>query len=576
MAIDGVMLSNIKNDLNNNLINGRIKKIYQPEKRLLNFNLRQPGKNYRLLISAHPQKARVHISNLSFDNPRQPPTFCMLLRKYLSGGIIKDVTQPNFERILNILIENNNKLYTLILEIMGRYSNVILIDENNTVLDSMIRITKKISRERNLYPGTEYHLPPAQDKLNPLEVSKTDFFAKIPADFAKYCFKAILFNFRGIGPDLAKEIIYRADVDYEKHYINLSDSEKEKIWLSFTEIFKLVKNNNFTPALGINNDKVEYISAFPLKHLQNDIARLTKFNTTGELFDYYYDNFIKDRLFKKQLKKLTDIINNFLQKNRKKQKKLKLKLNSGLQADKFKEKGELLKANIFNMKKGMKKITVNNFYDENNNITIKLDPRLSPSENIQKYFKKYNKHRKSIKHIKRELGKFRHEERYLDQVLVNIEQSTSEEELDQVERELRDEGYIKKKRKKKSNKKTNSPLPPRKYKSSQGYDILVGRNNHQNDKLTKKIANNHDIWLHTKHIAGSHVIIRAQSGQNIPEDTIKEAARLAAFYSKGRMSTNVPVDFTEVKNVNKPAGAKPGLVYYDNYQTIYVDPVDQD
>ncbi len=571
MAIDGVMLNCIKNDLEQTLIGARIKKIYQPEDKLLDFNLRQPGEDYKLLISTHPQKARVHISNLNFDNPRHPPTFCMLLRKYLSGGIIKKISQPNFERILNINIENNFKTYTLILEIMGRYSNVILIDEEENVLDSLKRITKKISSERELYPGIQYQLPPAQDKLNPLSVNKDDFFAKIPADFSKYCFRAILYNFRGIGPYFAKEIVYRAGVNYEQHYIDLSKKQRDNIWLSFQKIFKLTKNNFFNPTMGIKDKKVEYISAFPLKHLKENMSKIIDFSNSGQLFEYYYNHFIKNRMFKKQQKRLDDIISNYLQKNRKKQKEIRDRLKASLKADKYKQKGELLKANIYKMEKGMKEIKVANFYDQNKEISIDLDPKLSPSENIQKYFKKYNKAHKSKKHLKRELGKFRHEERYLEQVLLNIEQSSSEEELMLIEKELKDEKYIKKE-KQKNNKKKSKRLPPRKYKSSQGYDILVGRNNRQNDQLTKKMANNHDLWLHTKKIAGSHVIIRNDTAKEIPVQTIKEAARLAAYYSKGKMSSNVPIDFTEVKNVNKPAGAKPGLVYYDNYQTIYVDP----
>ncbi len=574
MALDGVMLACIKNDIKKKLRGANIKKIYQPEDKLLDINLRQPGKDFKLLISTDPQNARVHISNLNFDNPRHPPAFCMLLRKYLIGGIVKDIKQPNFERILNLKIENYNKKYTLIMEIMGRYSNVILIDENNTVLDAIKRITKKISRERVLYPGIKYKFPPAQDKLNPLNIDRNDFFTKIPADFSGKVFKAILYNFRGIGPELAREIIYRAEVDYQKNYNELGENEKNNIWFSFRNIFDRVINNNFAPCLGIDNDKVNYISAFQLHYLDNNLDKVLKFTSTDELFNYYYKNFIHDRLLKNSRKRLTDIIENYLEKNHKKQRELKGQLESSLKADRLKKKGELLKANIYKMEKGMKKIEVEDYYHENKKIKIDLDPELSPSRNIQKYFKKYDKAQKSTKYLKRELGKFRHEERYLEQVLLNIEQASSEEELTQIEEELISEGYIKKKNINKNRK--HKALPPRKYKSSQGYDILVGRNNRQNDELTKKIASNHDLWLHTKKIAGSHVIIRNDTGQKIPPKTIKEAARLAAYYSKGRMSTNVPVDFTEVKNINKPAGAKPGLVYYDNYQTIYVNPADID
>ncbi len=573
MAIDGVTLAAIKNDLINDIKGSRIDKIYQPEDKLLTFTLRQPGKNLKFLVSIHPQNSRIHLTEKKFDNPKTPPTFCMLLRKHLIRGTIVDIKQPEFERVLIIEIERHGKLYILILEIMGRYSNVILVNEERIVLDAMKRITEEISSQRQLYPGIKYQPPPPQDKLNPLNVNKSKFFDKIPSDFSKYCYKAIMFNFRGIGPNMAREIVFRGNVNFEQHYKKLEENEKNKIWESFQKIFSQVREGNFNPTIGLDKKGViDYHSAFPLKH-KNKIKEVY-FSTTGKLFDYYYENQIKNRKFRELSTRLSDIIDNYLQKNRKQQKQFKKKLSESKNAEKYKKMGKLITTNIYQLQQGEKELEVTDFYDpDQGQIKIKLDPKLSPSENAQRYFKKYNKAQKSVKYLKREIGKLRHEEKYLEQVQLNIEQANKKEELQEIETELKNEGYINKQKQNKS--KNNKPLPPHKFKSSQGYDILIGRNNSQNDRLTKKIANSHDIWLHTKKIAGSHVIIRNHTRDEIPAKTIKEAARLAAYYSKARMSSNVPIDYTRVKNVNKPKGAKPGLVYYDDYQTLYVDPVSE-
>ena len=569
MAIDGVLLNNCKYDLENKIIGSRINKIYQMENKLLTIKIRQPGESLKILISIDPEGSRVHLTNLKFEHPSHPPDFCMILRKYLINGNIIKITQPEFERVLYLKIDKGGKIYTLILEIMGRYSNIILIDEKNQVLDAMKRVGEKKNKERQLYPGIEYQAPPPQDKLNPLKVNKNEFFEKIPNDFRKYCYKAIMYNFRGIGPNIAKEIVYRANIDYEKHYHELSNKELDSMWKSFDNIFNKVKNGDFNPTVGIKeNTLIDYTSGFELTHLEK--LKTKHFNTTGALFDYFYKNHIKKRKFIKLKKRLSDIINNFLEKNRKKQRELKGKIKESKKADKYKKIGELIKSNIYQIDKGQEKVFLTDYFDpEQKEIEIDLNPKITPAENAQKYFKKYEKAKKSYNHLKKELGKFRHKERYLEQVELNIDQAESEEDLIEIEKELREEGYI---QKQKQGSKGNKPLPPRRFKSSQGYDILVGRNNKQNDYLTKKKANDHDIWVHTKKIPGSHVIIRNHTNDEIPEKTIKEAAQLAAYFSKGKMSTNVPVDFTTVKNVNKPKGAKPGLVYYDDYQTLYADP----
>ncbi|MFW5976315.1 MAG: Rqc2 family fibronectin-binding protein [Bacillota bacterium] len=573
MALDGIMLSAVKNELENKIIDSRINKIYQPEEKILTINLRQPGESFKLLISNHPQRSRVHLTELNFENPPKPPDFCMLLRKYLTNGKITDIKQPGFERVLTIEIESNRNIYYLILEIMGRYSNSILINSDRIILDAMKRISKKISRERQLYPGITYQPPPPQNKLNPLEVNKKVFLKKIGSDFEDSSYKAILNNFRGIGPDMAKEIIYRKNLDYNKSYSEYNSEEKELIWKSFENFFQQVTRGKFTPCVGVKGENIIYTSAYNLSHQRDNITEEIVFENPGKLFDYYFEEKVKKRKYKDLKQRLNNIIDSALDKNDQLQRKFKGIIKDSKSAEKYKKMGELLKANMYKVEEGKKQIKAIDYFDSGQNeISIKLDSDLSPGENVERYFKKYDKAKKMKKHAKRELGKLVHEEKYLNQVKLNIEQAETSEDLAEIREELREENYIKKKQKSKNNRKNNKPLPPHKFKSSQGYDILVGRNNKQNDYITKKLANNQDIWLHTKKIAGAHVIIRNHNKEEIPEKTIKEAAVLAATFSQAKMSENVPIDYTEIKNVNKPKGARPGLVYYDYYQTLYVDP----
>ncbi len=574
MAFDGIMLSALKDNLEDKIIGARIEKAYQIEKKHLIIRLRNNSENLKLLISTDPQGARINLTDIDFDFPSYPPDFCMMLRKYLKNSYIQTIVQPEFERMIRINIEKRGKKYSLIAELMGKYSNVILLDDNEVVLDAMKRITEKQNSERQLYPGIKYQYPPAQDKLNPLKLeNKNEFRQIIDENFSQAAFRAVMYNFRGIGPYSAREIVYRAGIDPAENYNNLSDSNKNAIAESMLKLFSQFKKQIYTPVLAVKDNEVDYISAFILKHRNPE--ELKEFADIDQMMDYYFKEFLKDKELKRSIRELNKIVNNYLNKNIKKQKKLKNQLEESKDAEKYKKMGELITANIYQITKGDKKAVVQDYYSDNQEkIEIKLEASKSPSDNAQKYFKKYNKLKKSVKHLKREIAKLRHEEKYLKQVSMNIEQAEILDDLEEIEAELKEENYIKKqKHNKKGNK--NKKLPPRKFISNEGYQILVGRNNKQNDRLTKKIANNGDIWLHTKVIAGSHVIIKRDTGAEVPKETLEQAAAIAAYFSKARESTNVPIDFTPVENVNKPKGAKPGLVYYDKYQTIYIDPADK-
>ena|SRR5690554_47476 len=574
MALDGIMLAAIRDELNKRLIGGRIDKIYQINKNTLTFLIRNNNNNYRLLISADPRYSRLHITGIKFKNPEHPPDFCMLLRKYLQRSVIYKIEQPDFERILIFYLKIRNQTYFMFTEIMGRYSNISLVSKEGVIMDSLKRITEEQSKKRHLYPGIKYKYPPAQDKLNPLKAYKNEFIEQLTQNPDKTIYRAIMDNYRGISPDSAREIGYRADANYNQKICTISKNDLQKIWNAFSKYFQMIKKNKFNPVIALDNEEeIKYFSAFELTHKSG--FNIRNFSSSGELFDYYYINKIKSVKYNKSQKRLKKIAQEYLTKNRKQSKKNKRLLKQAQNAEELKKKGELLKASIHQLKRGMKIIKLINYYQiEQKKISIELDPSLTPSENIEHYFKRYHKAKKSIFHIKKQLGVLKHEEKYLEQVLLNINQSENIKELELIENELIEEGYIKSRKDKKATKgeKKIMPLPPLHFKSSQGYDILVGRNNNQNDYLTKKIANRDDLWFHIKDHAGSHVIIRNHTGKEIPAETIKEAACIAAFYSKGRMSNTVPIDYTEIKNVNKPKGAKPGLVYYDNYYTIMIKP----
>ncbi|AZR72978.1 hypothetical protein BBF96_05965 [Anoxybacter fermentans] len=577
MAFDGLVLYTFVEEMKEKLITARVDKIYQPDPYLITITLRGRGKNLNLLLSADPQYAMAHFTNEKFINPPHPPAFCMLLRKYLIGGRIIEIDQPGFERILTITIQNRNEdgkivKYRLIAELMGRHSNIILLSEDNTILDGIKRIPSSISRHREVLPGRPYIAPPAQDKANPLMAEESSFKALIQLEPDVKLFKAIMNNYRGISPLIAKEMVIRADFELNVRVKDLNPADLDQIWHSFNRFFTDLKEGNTSPTLiEDKSGNIVAYSCFPLKQYQKMVEK--SFPTMSQLLDYYFENKIKKQRLNQLSSDLKRTIDNLLKKDLKKYDKLIDQLNKAQNADDYRIKGELITANMHQIKKGMKEFTSINYYDpELKEITIELDPALSPQSNAQKYFKRYNKLKNSIKYIKKELASLKDEIEYLKNVELSLEQIESKLDLEEIREELIEEGYIKKPPKKATPNQHQLKNKPMKFKSSDGFDILVGRNNRQNDRLTKKIASREDLWFHVKEIPGSHVVIRNHDRRDIPERTLLEAATLAAYFSKARESTNVPVDYTQIKYVNKPKGAKPGMVFYENYKTIIVNP----
>lgn len=559
MSFDGIFTYGMTNELKTTLESGRISKIYQPYKNELIFQIRANGKNFKLLLSAHPSYARIHLTDGTYDNPSEPPMFCMLLRKHLEGSIIEDVSQVGLDRIIVFTIKSRNEIgdisyKQLYIEIMGRHSNIILVDrDKQMILDSIKHISPAINRHRTILPGHTYVSPPAQEKTNPFSIDEDHFLRKIDFNAGKLS-EQIVNKFEGISPLLAKEIVYRAGL-----------ANRKSLPASFLLVINTVRENAFQPQI-IKYANKDLFYILTLSHLEGEAQ---SFPTISELLDrYYFGKAERDRV-KQQGNDLERFISNELSKNKKKIKKLEATLTDAEKADKYQIRGELITANLYAMSRGQTQVEVINYYDENNEtMVIDLDPQKSPSENAQSFFSKYQKAKKSVAVVKEQIEKANEEITYFESLLQQIE-SASPKDLQEIREELTEEGYLRARGKKGAKK--NKPQKPviEHYVSSDGTEILVGKNNKQNEYLTNRLAARDDVWLHTKDIPGSHIVIRSKTPS---EQTILEAANLAAYYSKAKSSSSVPVDFTLIRHVKKPSGAKPGYVIYDNQQTVYVTP----
>lgn len=559
MSFDGLFTRAITHELSSLLKGGRINKIHQPYKNEIILAVRANGVNHKLLLSAHPSYARVQITNEQYDNPNEPPMFCMLLRKHLEGFIIEDIKQAGLDRMIIFEVKGRNEIgdisyKQLIVEIMGRHSNIIIVDKNrNIILDSIKHISFAVNSHRAIMPGQEYIMPPQQEKLNPLEAGEEDVLRVVDFNAGKID-KQLVANFAGVSPVLAKEIAFKAGL------VNRTTLPK-----AFAALMEEIKNHHYKPAVTYGSNK-EAFYLLPLEHLQGETK---SFETLSQLLDrFYFGKAERDRV-KQQGNDLERLLANEKEKNEKKIKKLEGTLEDAKKAEQFQLYGELLTANIFMAQKGMKEISVVNYYDENGaSINIPLDPRKTPSENAQKYFTKYQKAKNSVNIVKEQIQLAQDEVAYFDSLLQQVE-TASPKDIEEIREELIEGGYIRARQKKGNKNKQNLKPVLEKYHSTDGTEILVGKNNKQNDYLTNKVAARDEIWLHTKDIPGSHVVIRSKEPS---EDVILEAAQIAAYFSKARNSSSVPVDFTRVRHVKKPAGAKPGFVIYEQQQTVYVTP----
>lgn len=572
MAFDGITVSAIKAEIEDKILGGRIDKVYQPEKDEIILGIRSMGQAYKLLLTSNASNPKFHFTQTNPSNPMTPPLFCMVMRKHLQSGKIIKIEQPDFDRILNIYVESLNELgdYSvkkLVLEIMGRHSNIILTDENNTILDCIKHIGHDTSSVREVLPGREYTLPPSQGKINTLELDNNNFNEVLENNLSFEIQSVIYKNYTGISPIAASEICYRANVNGSTPVEALTDIQKEIVFNKFAELVEDIKANRFYPE-NITNEKGKTIDFSPIEMTQFNGLEIKKYTSISELIESFYAN----RDFAYRIGQKTQDLRKLITQNierciRKKDIQMQT-LRSIKNRDELRLKGELLTANIYSIKKGMTTVELPNYYSENQElVAIELDSNKTPSENAQKYYKAYNKAKRTFEALKDQIKSNDEELAYLESVLTSVNNCTDEQDVKEIRRELREEGYVKKvKNQKDKSKKHSVPLH---FISQDGFDIYVGKNNIQNDELTLKFARPRDIWMHTKNIPGSHVIIVA-NGQTIPDTTLNEGAMLSAFYSKAKNSSKVPVDYTEKKNVKKPNGSKPGFVIYETNKTAYI------
>ncbi|EIT85028.1 fibronectin/fibrinogen-binding protein [Fictibacillus macauensis ZFHKF-1] len=558
MSFDGIVLKAVTEELQSKLLNGKITKIYQPDQTDLLFAIRAGGKTVKLLLSANSSFGRVQLTEKSYDNPQNPPMFCMLLRKHLEGAIIENIEQIGLERVLHITVKKRDEIgdlayKTLIIEIMGRHSNIVLIEnKTGTIHDCIKHIPPSVNRYRTLLPGQLYKAPPPQDKRNPLLETSEGFTQSMSWNEGKLE-QQIVQRYSGLSPLIAKEIVHQAGL-----------TTKEALVQAFMTTMEQISQLHYTFEMTLTGAKDTFY-VLPLGHLTGDKKT---FATASEMLDrFYYGKAERDKV-KQQAADLERLLHNEHDKLVKKQKKLQQALENTEQAEHYKVLGELLTAHLYMAQKGQSSLSVVNYYEEDApTMEIPLQVHKSPSENAQAYFKKYSKLKNSISYINEQLHIASVEETYFDSLIQQME-SASLRDIAGIREELEEQGYLKRKKQNHKQKKPDKPELET-YISSEDHLIFVGKNNKQNDYLTFKVGRQNETWLHTKDIPGSHVVIKAE---DFGEQTLKEAASLAAFFSKARQSSSVPVDYTRIRHVKKPSGAKPGFVTYDHQQTIYVTP----
>jgi predicted ribosome quality control (RQC) complex YloA/Tae2 family protein len=584
MALDGLVLHAIVHELKA-CVGGRLNKIHQPNENDIVFHIRGQGQNLKLLLSANPTYPRIHFTEQMFMNPLEAPMFCMLLRKHCEGGVIEAVEQVEMERVIHIQIRQRDELgdistKKIIVEIMGRHSNIILADPTTgTILDGIHHVTPAISSYRIIMPGSKYVAPPEQYKLNPLLAEKAAFIEAMsekPAALLEEQGESpkpakieerLVAAFSGVSPLVARELVHRSGLSAKA---TVDAADLSKLWPVMAEMMEQIRLDLYHPVIveASANGKA-FFSVVELTHIEGNA---TSYPTASDCLESFYGDKAERDTVKQRTSDLHRFVQNEKNKNGKKLEKLQDTIDDAKDADKYRILGELLTASLHVVSKGDKSLETINYYDENQAlIRIELDPLLTPSENAQRYFRKYTKMKNSLAVVMEQLEQTKQEIIYLDSLLQQLG-SASLQDIEEIREELAEQGYLRQRNKKQRKKKKQDKPALSCFTSSEGIPIYVGKNNTQNEYLTNRLAQSSDTWLHTKDIPGSHVVIRSSS---FSDETLFEAAQLAAYYSQAKESSQVPVDYTVIKHVHKPNGSKPGFVIYVNQKTIFVTPDDQ-
>ena len=567
MAFDGITIANIVTELNQTITGGKINKIAQPENDELIITIKNQRKQYRLFLSASASLPLIYLTETNKPSPLTAPNFCMLLRKHIGSGKIIAIEQPGMERIIRFTIEHLNELGDLctkylIVEIMGKHSNIIFCNEEDQIIDSIKHVSAHMSSVREVLPGRPYFIPETQSKLNPFVLTEEIFQEKIfprPVNVAK----AIYTSITGISPLMAEEVCYRAGIDGGIPTDGLEDVERVHLAHTFLRMVDDIRDGHFEPNIIYKGKEPVEFACFPLSQYQ-DYRAVSYPSIFPVLETYYAEKNIVTKMRQKTVD-LRKIVQNALERNVKKYQLQQKQLKDTEKKEKYRVWGELLNTYGYEVEPGAKSMEALNYYT-NEMIQIPLDETMTPQENAKKYFDKYSKLKRTKEALDTLLQETGDEIKHLESIAASLDIASSEEDLVQIKEEMMEYGYVK--RKNTGGKKVKVTSRPYHYISSDGYDIYVGKNNFQNDELSFKVASGNDWWFHAKGQPGSHVIVKSKN-EELPDRTFEEAGKLAAYYSKGRQAPKVEIDYTQKKNLRKPTGGKPGfVVYYTNYSLL--------
>lgn len=582
MALDGALLRQIKHELEGCLIGSRVDKIHQfsREEMVFVLRLREPAadgaRSAKLYLSAGADSPRLHLTSSSFENPKSPPMFCMLMRKHLGSAKLLEIRQVGLDRILHLIFETRNEMGDLIeltvaIEIMGRHSNIILIDENGRVIDSIKRIDDTMSSVRPILPGVRYTLPPAQDKLDLITSTPEQIEQRLIEGKDTPLSKALLAAVQGVSPIVCREVANYVFVGDDRVISEMTLDHFDRLRFFLSRVILMARDYTGTPTSVIDSRKKPMDFSFLDIHQYGGSMFTRTYDSYSQLLDDFYTQRDNIQRMRHRSSDLLKVLANTADRIARKLSLQQKELADCSDRETWKIYGDLINANLYSIQKGDRTARLINFYDEaQSEVVIPLDPRKTPAQNAQKYYGEYRKADTAEKKLRELIEEGQQEAVYIDSVFDALTRAQTNDELTAIRAELAEQGYLRKKGS--AAKKGKEPkLAPKRYRSDDGFTILVGRNNVQNDQLTLKEARGRDYWFHTKNIPGSHTIV-VSDGQEVPDSTLHQAAILAAVNSKAAESSQVPVDYTLIKNVKKPRGAKPGMVIYVSYQTAYVTP----
>lgn len=570
MSFDGITIAAMVRELNKNLQGGRFNKIAQPEADELLITCKGPGGQHRLLLSASASLPLIYFTEKNKVSPMTAPNFCMLLRKHIGSARITEIRQPGLERVVEFELEHLNELgdpckKVLIMELMGKHSNIIFCDDKGMILDSIKHVSSHMSSVREVLPGREYFIPKTQEKADPLTITQEEFIDRVcqkPCNISK----ALYSTLTGLSPVIAEEICYRASIDGSDAAQSLDETACIHLYHTLSRLMEQVKEGDFTPNIVYRGDEPVEYGVLPFQQYGSEYSSQS-FDSVSAMLETYYASKNTITRIRQKSADLRRIVQTALERNRKKYILQQKQMKDTAKKDKYKVYGELINTYGYGLEEGSKSFRALNYYT-NEEISVPLDPTLTPAENAKKYFDRYGKLKRTEEALTEQLLDTESEIAHLESISNALDIALAESDLAQIKEELTDYGYIKRHYTGKKGKKMQIKSKPFHYISSDGYDIYVGKNNFQNDELTFKFATGNDWWFHAKKMAGSHVVVKTRDGE-LPDRTFEEAGRLAAYYSKGRTAPKVEIDYIQKKHVKKPGGAKPGfVVYYTNYSLM--------